>query len=57
MIIKLSRKPSGSVQIKLQNIDVSCHLLEEKDHIKCLGVMIDNSFNWKYHISYIYSRI
>ena len=25
--------------------------------IKYLGVMIDNSLSWKYHISYICSRI
>ena len=32
MIIKSSRKPSGGIQIKLQNIDGLFHLLEQKDH-------------------------
>ena len=41
MIIKSSRKPSGSIQIKLQNIDASCHLLEQKDHIKLISGCYD----------------
>ena len=32
MIIKSLRKPSESIQLKLQNIDGWCHLLEQKDH-------------------------
>ena len=38
-------------------MDGSCHLLRKKDHIKYLGVMIDESLSWKYHISYICSRV
>ena len=40
-IIKSSRKNSENIEIKLQSMDGSCHLLEKKDHIKYLGVMID----------------
>ena len=57
MIIKSSRKTSENIEIKLQNMDGSCHLLRKKDHIKYLGVMIDESLSWKYHISYICSRV
>ena len=48
MIIKSNRKASGSIEVKLQNIDGSSYLLERKDHIKYLGVMIDESLPWKY---------
>ena len=57
MIIKSSRRASENIEIKLQSMDGSCHLLRKKDHIKYLGVMIDESLTWKYHISYICSRV
>ena len=57
MIIKSSRKTSENIEIKLISMDGSCHLLRKKDHIKYLGVMIDESLSWKYHISYICSRV
>ena len=57
MIIKSNRKASGSIEVKLQNIDGSNYLLERKDHIKYLGVMIVESLSWKYRISYTCSRI
>ena len=57
MIIKSNRKASGSIEVKLQNIDGSSYLLDRKDHIKYLGIMIDESLSWKYHISYTCSRI
>ena len=57
MIIKSSRKVSGNMEVKLHSMDGSCHILRKKDHIKYLGVMIDESLSWKYHISYICSRV
>ena len=57
MMIKSSRKTSENIEIKLQSMDGSCHLLRKKDHIKYLGVIIDESLTWKYHISYICSRV
>ena len=57
MIIKSSRKTSGNIETKLQSKDGSCHLLRKKDQIKYLGVMIDESLTWKYHIFYICSRV
>ena len=48
MIIKSSRKIPENIEIKLQSMDGSCHLLRKKDHIKYLGVMIDQSLTWKY---------
>lgn len=57
MIIKSARKASRSIDIKIADIDGSCHLLEKSDHIKYLGVMIDDILSWKYHISYVCSRV
>lgn len=57
MIIKSPRKGNTNFNITLQNTDGSCHSLERKDHIKYLGVLIDESISWKYHISYICSKI
>ena len=30
--------------------------LEHKDHVKYLGVLIDDNVSWKYHVAYICSR-
>lgn len=57
MIIKSSRKSSENIEIKLQSMNGSYHPLRKKDHIKYLGAMIDKSLSWKYHISYICSRV
>ena len=57
MIIKSPKKKYMSVDIHIKTKDESCHSLDRKDHIKYLGVMIDTSLSWKYHVSYICSRI
>ena len=31
--------------------------LERKDHVKCLGVIIDQHLSWKHHINYIALKI
>jgi len=31
--------------------------LEKKDHVKYLGVLIDNNLSWKYHVDYITLKI
>ena len=37
LIIRSNSKASRSIEVKLQNIDGLCSLLERKDHIKYLG--------------------
>ena len=32
-------------------------LWEKKDHVKYLGVILDDKINWKYHVSFISSKI
>ena len=45
------------INLNIGNSDGSSHLLEQKKCIKYLGVMIDESLTWKYHIAFICSRI
>ena len=45
------------VNIQIRNSDGMSHLLVRKNHIKYLGVMIDDCVSWKYHILYICSQI
>lgn len=57
MIVKSARKRDASIDIHIRSKDGSCHSLDRKNSIKYLGVMIDESISWKYHISYICSKI
>ena len=45
------------VNIQIRNSDGASHPLVRKNHIKYLGVMIDDCVSWKCHISYICSQI
>ena len=55
------RSPQKKIQhtfnIKFTNKDGSSFSLEKKDHVKYLGVLIDEKLTWKNQISYICSRI
>ena len=58
MLIKsVQKKLSTPLNIMLPNNQGTYYFLEQKDHVKYLGVMIDDKINWKYHISFICSRI
>ena len=58
MIIKSSKKEMhNTFDIKILNNDGSSYSLIQKDHIKYLGVLIDDTISWKHHISFICSRI
>ena len=57
MIIKSVRKKDVEINLNKSNSDGSSHSLERKQCIKYLGVMIDESLTWKYHIAFVCSRI
>jgi hypothetical protein len=58
MIVKSSNKKiTENINIKITNKDGTICCLERKDHIKYLGVLIDEKLSWKYHIAYICSRL
>ena len=56
-IIKSARKRDIPVNIQIQKNDGTIHSLDQQDHIKYLGIITDDSISWKYHISYICSKI
>ena len=39
------------------NISIDEHRIDETDHTKFLGVVIDSKLTWKNHISYITGKI
>ena len=57
MIIKSAQKKLNTeVKIVIPN-DGAYYTLEKKDHVKYLGVILEDKINWKYHVSYISSKI
>ena len=59
MIIKSSKKKDDQVNIKIESADGTINVLQRKQNIKYLGVLLDEtmSFNHGDHISYICTRI
>ena len=57
MIVKSKRKRDAPINIEIKGKDGESRLLERKNCIKYLGVMIDDSICWKHHIAYVCSRI
>ena len=57
MIVKSPKKKSGNINIKLPNKDGNSDIIEKKDHIKYLGVLLDKKLSWKHHIAYVCSRL
>ena len=58
MLIKSAQKRlSIPFHIAITDHDDNNYSLEQKDHVKYLGVMIDDKLNWKYHISFVCTRI
>ena len=58
MIIKFPKKKMhNTFDINILNNEGSSYSLIQKDHIKYLGVLIDDTISWEHHISFICSRI
>ena len=58
MFIKSTKKKmANSFKVKMPNKDGSEYTLEKTNYIKYLGVLIDDTISWKYHISFIRSRL
>ena len=57
MIVKSPRKRDLSVNIKIERKDGSSYLLERKNRVKYLAVLLDDTVSFKHHISYVASRI
>ena len=57
MIVKSPRKRDLAVNIKIESVDSTSYLLECKDQVKYLGVLLDDPVSFKHHICYVASRI
>ena len=57
MIVKSPRKKDSAVNIKIESEDGTSSLLERKDRVTYLGVLLDDTVSFKHHKSYVASRI
>ena len=52
MIVKSPRKRDLAVNIKIGSVDGASYLLERKDRVKYLSVLLDDTVSFKHHISH-----
>ena len=57
MIIKSSKKKDDQVSIKIESADGTINVLQRKQKIKYLDVLLDETMSFNHHISYICTRI
>ena len=57
MIIKSSKNKDDHVSIKIESADGTINVLQRKQKIKYLGVLLDETMSLNHHISYICTRI
>ena len=57
MIIKSSKKKDYQVNINIESADGTINVLQRKQKIKYLGVLLDETMSFNHHISYICTRI
>ena len=57
MIIKSRKKKDVQVNINIESAGGTINLLQRKQKIKYLGVLVDETISFNHHISYICTRI
>ena len=57
MIIKSQKKKDDQVNINIESADGTINVLQRKQKIKYLGVLLDETMSFNHHISYICTRI
>ena len=57
MIIKSPKKKDDQVNINIESADGTINVLQRKQKIKYLGVLLDETMSFNQHISYICTRI
>ena len=57
MIIKSSKKKDDQININIESADGTINVLQRKQKIKYLGVLLDETMSFNHHISYICTRI
>ena len=56
MIIKSQKKNDDQVNINIESADGTINVLQRKQKIKYLGVLLDETMSFNHHISYICTR-
>ena len=57
MIIKSQKKKDGQVNINIESAFGTINVLQRRQKIKYLGVLLDERMSFNHHISYICTRI
>ena len=57
MIVKSRQKRDFEVNIKIENENGTFIVLERKDRVKYLGILLDEKVSFRHHISYVCTRI
>ena len=57
MIIKSQKKKDDQVNVNIESADGTINVLQRKQKIKYLGVLLDETMSFNHHISYICTRI
>ena len=57
MIIKSPKKKDDQVNVNIESADGTINVLQRKQKIKYLGVLLDETMSFNHHISYICTRI
>ena len=57
MIIKSPKKKDDQVNINIESADGTINVLQRKQKIKYMGVLLDKTMSFNHHISYICTRI
>ena len=57
MIIKSKEKKDDQLNINIESADGTINVLQRRQKIKYLGVLLDETMSFNHHISYICARI
>ena len=57
MIIKSPKTKDGQLNINIESADSTINVLQRKQKIKYLAVLLDETMSFTHHISYICTRI
>ena len=57
MVVQSPRKRDLAVNFEIESVHGTSYLLERKDQVEYLGMLLDDTVSFKHHISYVASRI
>ena len=57
MIIKSQKKKGDQLNINIESADGTINVLQRRQKMKYLGILLDETMSFNHHISYICTRI